>query len=393
MDSRKFRKSVLPLIVLIAAVTCLALPWKRWFEAAPRPTVARPASRVEQAKRLLAANRFDDVIRLGTQTPPDSADVPEIYAIVGQAFLAKGDIGNARKAFEESLNRKLEQPEALEILAAIYLASGDAVRGLTLLDLVSKLKPDAFRPWLAMGKVRQDMGELEEAVKAYGESLKRNPPAEEAKQARRGLIRAMMDQNRSAEAAPVVADALRIDPGDPEFTGMSALIAQAEGKPKEAEDLAKKCLEADPNNADALLALAQVRFLEDKAEDAEPMLERANRSRPNQTSILQLLMQAQARQGKTREAAATKEKFRTVTERTGRMDKLSKRISAEPENPAPRYELGMEALDADMKTLAEQCFRAALDIDPNYEPARKALESMANRASGAEASPDAVKAP
>lgn len=393
MDSRKFRKSVLPLIVLIAAVTCLALPWKRWFATAPQPAVRRPLSRVEQAKRLLAANRFDDVIRLGTQTAPDSADVPEINAIVGQAFLARGDIGNARKAFEESLNRKLEQPEALEILAAIYLASGDAVRGLTLLELVSKLKPDEFRPWLAMGKVRQDMGELEEAVKAYGESLKRNPPSQEAKQARRGLIRAMMDQNRWAEASPVVAEALKIEPGDPDFTGMSALIAQAEGKSKEAEDLAKKCLEADPNNADALLALAQVRFLEGKADEAEPLLQSANQARPNQTSILQLLMQAQARQGKTREAAATKEKFRTVTERISRMDKLSKRISSEPENPAPRYELGMEALDADMATLAEQCFRAALDLDPNYEPARKALDSMANRASAGQASPEAVKAP
>jgi len=392
MDSRNFRKSVLPLVVLVAAVTWLALPWQRWFAAAPRPTVARPPSRVDQAKRLLAANRIDDVIRLGSQITPDSADVPEIYAIVGQAFLARGDVGNARKAFEESLNRKLEQPEALEYLAAIYLASGDAVRGIALLELVAKFRPDEFRPWLAMGKVRQDMGELEEAAKAYGECLKRNPPAQESKQARKGLVRALMDQNRTAEAAPVVAEALRNEAGDPDFLGMAALIAQSEGKPDEAAEMAKKCLDTDPSNADALLALAQVRFLEGQADVAETLLKNANRSRPNQTPVLQLLMQAQARLGKTREAAATKEKFRTVTERISRMDKLSKRISAEPENPAPRYELGMEAIEAEMKTLAEQCFRAALDLDPNYEPARKALNSMASRAPGSEVPPGPVKA-
>jgi cytochrome c-type biogenesis protein CcmH/NrfG len=393
MDSRKFRKSVLPLVVLIGAVALLALPWKRWFGTSQPAPVNRPISRIDRARRLLAANRFDDVIRLGSQIAPDSVDVPEIYAIVGQAFLGKGDVGNARKAFEESLNRKLEQPEALEILAAIYLASGDAVRGLALLELVAKLKPDEFRPWLAMGKVRQDMGELEEAVKAYSESLKRAPPSQEAKTARMGLIRAMIDQNRSTEASPVVTEALRNDPDDPDFLGMAALIAQSEGKPNEAVEMAKKCLDADPKNADALLALAQVRFLEGKADEAEPLLEKANQARPNQTSVLQLLMQAQARQGKTREAAATKEKFRTVTERISRMDKLSKRISTEPENPAPRYELGMEALEADMDTLAEQCFRAALDLDPNYEPARKALESMTSRAPGAEVPPGPGKAP
>ena len=29
-----------------------------------------------------------------------------------------------------------------------------------------------------------------------------------------------------------------------------------------------------------------------------------------------------------------------------------------------------------MYTLAYQCFRAALDIDPNYKPARDALETL-----------------
>lgn len=383
MDSRQLRKSVLPLIVLATAVLWLALPWQRWFAPPSRQTPARPPGRVEQARRLLAANRFDDVIRLGTQTSPDSAETPEIYALVGQAFLAKGNVGNARKAFEESLNRKLEQPDSLEFLAAIYLASGDAVRGLALLELVAKYRPDAFRPWLAMSKVRHDMGELDEAVKAYQECLKRNPPPPEAQQARKGLVRALLDANRGQEAAPVIEEALQVEPGDPVFTGIASLLAQAEGKPEEAARLAEKSLAADPNNADALLALSQTRFLEGKPAETEALLKKADQARPNQTSVLQLLMQAQARLGKTDEAAATKEKFRTVTERLGRMDKLSKRISAEPESPVPRYELGMEALAAEMSTLAEQCFKAALDLDPNYEPARKALASMRGNATSA----------
>lgn len=379
MDSRKLRKSLLPLIVLLACASWLVVPWQRWFGSQAKPSANRPKDRADTARRMLSAGRLDEVLRIGSQISPDAPEAAEIYALVGQAFLGRGELGNARKALEASLDRKLEQPEALEYLAAIYLASGDAVRGLTLLKLVSELKPDAFRPWLAMGKVRHDMGETPEAAKAYEECLKRDPPAEEARQARKGLIRALMDDNRFADAEPVITDARLFDANDADLIGLAALVAQARGNAPEAGELAEKCLAIDPANADALLALAQVRFLDGDTATAEGLLLRADKARPNQTSVLQLLMQAQSRQGKTDAAAETRTRFRTVTERIDRMDKLSKRISAEPESPQPRYELGMEAVAGNMKVLAEQCFKAALDIDPTFEPARRALEEMAKQ--------------
>jgi len=380
MDSRrKLRKSLIPLFALLACAAALIVPWRNWFGPAAKTTPNRPRDRAEIARRMLSAGRFDEVLRIGSQVAPDAPEAAEIYALVGQAFLSRGELGNARKALEASLDRKLEQPEALEYLAAIYLASGDAVRGLTLLKLVADLKPDAFRPWLAMGKVRHDMGETAESAKAYEECLKRSPPAGEVRQARKGLIRALMDDNRIAEAEPVIGQARKADPEDAELIGLAALVAQSRGNSAEAGELAEKCLAVDSANPDALLALAQVRFLEGDNAAAEGLLVRADKARPNQTSVLQLLMQAQSRQGKTDAAAATRTRFRTVTERIDRMDKLSKRISKEPESPQPRYELGMEALAGDMKVLAEQCFRAALDIDPAFEPARRALEEMAKQ--------------
>ncbi|MBI1325642.1 tetratricopeptide repeat protein [bacterium] len=380
MDSRrKLRKSLLPLFVLLACAAWLIVPWKYWFGPSAKPGQNRPRDRAEIARRMLSAGRFDEVLRIGSQVSPDAPEAAEVYALVGQAFLSRGELGNARKALEASLDRKLEQPEALEYLAAIYLASGDAVRGLTLLKLVSELKPEAFRPWLAMGKVRHDMGETAEAARAYEECLKRNPPAEETRQARKGLIRAMMDDNRLADAEPVIAAALHADPQDAELMGLAALSAQAKGNAAEAGELAEKCLAIDPANSDALLALAQVRFLEGDPATAEGLLLRADKARPNQTSVLQLLMQAQSRLGKSEAAAETRNRFRNVTERIDRMDKLSKRISAEPESPQPRYELGMEAIAGNMKVLAEQCFKAALDIDPTFEPARRALEEIAKQ--------------
>jgi tetratricopeptide (TPR) repeat protein len=376
MMSRKLRKSLPPLILLIVSAVWIVVPWQRWFDT--KPAKSRPPVRdyPRMAQAAFERKRFDEVLRIGSLVAPDSVDAPAVYAIVGQAFLARGEVRNARMAFEESLNRKLEQPEILEFLAAIYLASGDAVRGLALLEVVAKLKPESFRPWLAMGKVRQDLGENAESATCYKQCLRRDPPPEEATQARKGLIRALMNDNRFSEADSQLDIARGIDPADAELLGMAAVVAQADGESASASELAGNCLEIDPTNADALLALAQVRFLDGNSQAAETLLLRADNVKPNQVSILQLLVQVQSRLGKTQEAAATNRKFKATRVRAERIDQLSKQISAEPENPVPRFELGQEAAAGGMDVLAEQCFRAALDIDPKFEPARMALEKL-----------------
>ena len=67
------------------------------------------------------------------------------------------------------------------MLAAIYLASGEGHRGLTLLKQASQLDPGDFRPWYAMGKVYHDLGDLPRAADAYGKALERSPPPAEAR--------------------------------------------------------------------------------------------------------------------------------------------------------------------------------------------------------------------
>lgn len=374
--SRKLRKSLPPLILLIVSAVWIVVPWQRWFDTKPEKPRLPVRDYARMAQAAFERKRFDEVIRIGSLVAPDSVDATAVYAIVGQAFLARGEVRNARMAFEESLNRKLEQPKILEFLAAVYLASGDAVRGLALLEVVAKLKPESFRPWLAMGKVRQDLGENAESAECYKQCLRRGPPLEEATQARKGLIRALMNDNRFSEADSQLDIARGIDPADAELLGMAAVVAQADGESASASELAGNCLEIDPTNVDALLALAQVRFLDGDAQTAETLLLRADKAKPNQVSILQLLVQVESRLGKKQEAAATNQKFKATRFRSERIDELSKRISAEPENPVPRFELGQEAAAGGMDVLAEQCFRAALDIDPKFEPARMALEKL-----------------
>ena len=58
------------------------------------------------------------------------------------------------------------------------------------------------------------------------------------------------------------------------------------------------------------------------------------------------------------------------------MDRLTKVIDQHPEDPEPRWRMGQAAMDGEMYVLAYQCFQAALDLDPTYQPARCALETL-----------------
>jgi tetratricopeptide (TPR) repeat protein len=357
------------------AFASLFLPWQRWF-GGKLPESNQKSSVLDTARKLFAQNRLDKLIRLAGSINPKAPESAEIYSLAGQAFLAKGQVGLAKQALERSLELKLEQPESLKYLAAIFLASGDSARGLALLEFSAKLKPDDFQPWLAIGKVRQETGEFIEAFTAYEECLKRKPPAEEARQARMGRIRALIDDHKEEQAQPLISEALQLDPENPDLFGLAAISAQTLGLTEQAEARANQALKQNATEPNALLAMAQLAFLNDNAVAAEALLKKAVVAKPNHPPILQLLMQVQARQGKTIDAAATKKEFQALSGRILQMDKLIKEISQKPDDPKPRYEMGQLAVEGQMKVLAEQCFRAALEIDPAFEPARQALENL-----------------
>jgi hypothetical protein len=61
------------------------------------------------------------------------------------------------------------------------------------------------------------------------------------------------------------------------------------------------------------------------------------------------------------------------------MDRLAKAIDARPDDPEPRWRMGQAAMEAEMDVLAYQSLQAALDLDPNYQPARAALAALRSR--------------
>jgi predicted Zn-dependent protease len=360
---------------LALAVAVGGLAVAGWFWSRP----AGPKDHWEEVARARAyfeRGRPDLAFQAVSGVRDEAPGAAEALTLASRALLMYGDVSTARKALERSLKLRPAQPEAEKMLAAIYLASGDGARGLALLKDAARLEPRDFRPWYAMGKVHHDLGELSEAAEAYAQALKRAPPPAEAAEARVGRVRALLDANRFAEAEAELDVARERMPDDPRVLGLAASRAAGLRRTAEVLDLADRALALDPDNFDARLARARVHNLAGRADRALADLEEAARIKPNDLGALQLLAQVQSRLSLTAEAEASRARFRKASDRVALMDRLTREIHQRPEDPEPRWRMGQAAAEGGMHTLAVQCYQAALDLDPNYTPAREALAAL-----------------
>lgn len=371
------RKPVPPWIPLIGAGSVLglfAVMWLAWT------SVTRPQDHwpeVKAGRAYLAQRRPDLALRAVSNIRDRAPGAAEGLTVAAQAFLEFGAVSDAKRALTVSLNDNPTQPDALKILAAIYLASGDGTRGLELLKKAASLEPGDFRPLLAMGKVYHDMGDLAAAADAYTRALERNPPTSERTEAHIGRARMLMESGRTDAAASDI-EALKVTaPNDPTVLALSARFARDQDRPAEALPLAERAITLDAAHFDARLVRGQIRAAQGDAEGALDDLEHASRINPNHVGALQLLLQAQSRLGRAEAADATRALVEASRKRTELMDRLTKEIYNKPTDPEPRVRMGHAALEGKMTTLAYQCFQAALDLDPNYAPAREALAAMA----------------
>lgn len=331
---------------------------------------------VARARTHLSQGRPDLAFEAVSQVRDEAPGAAEAMTIAAQAFLMMGNVPTGRRALERSLQLQPRQPQAAKMLAAIYLAGGEGGRGIDLLKQAAKLEPGDFRPWFAMGKVYHDMSRLSDAADAFAEALRRKPPQREVKECRLGRIRALLDDHRAEDAAPDVELARAAWPDDPETLALAARQARAVGRHDEAFELAQRSLERDPRNADALVVRARILHARGQSDRALPDLELACEVNPNDVAALQLLNQVQSRLGLKEQAEQTQVRFRKTRDRLVLMYDVTKLIADHPEDPEPRWRLGVAALDGHLDTLAFQCFQAALDLDPNYQPARQALAAM-----------------
>jgi tetratricopeptide (TPR) repeat protein len=373
---------------LVAALAALAVPCVIWvapaFRAAANLSDHAASRALARARDYLNRGRPDLAIRAVSAIREPRPQAAEAFAITGLAYARMNEAAKAGEALDRSLKLNPNQAEALRVRAAIYLASGDAPRGLTLLERAAELDPTDYRAWAIMGDVHHDMTQPVKAANAFLQALKRKPREPHS---RLGYIRELLVLHRADEATPLLEDALRDQPDDPRVLGYAVWHAQELNQDDRARTYAERALARDPRNFESRYHRAKIDIKTGHPQHALEDLEIAVETEPLNQGALELLAKVQAMLGMADRAEETRQRAQRTHDLRIEMDRLARLIPERPNDPEPRWRMGQVAAKSGMKTLAEQSFRAALELDPQCREARDGLAALPASAPPADSAP------
>jgi putative PEP-CTERM system TPR-repeat lipoprotein len=242
----------------------------------------------ELGQTMLGLGQFQQLLD-NTQTLSGNDASAEIFTLRGTAFLALDKAQEAKKLFEQALEKHPHFPDAMVGMAKYSLMQQDVDTAIRLSDEAVEKNPSSADAWLFKGDLLRILGKTESALTAYNEVIKLKPnsaPAylnkafleigdgkfDSAKadvDAARKLMpgsllvfytQAMLDysQGKYAAALESLQQVFRAAPDHMPSLLLGGAVQLALGSLPQAEQHLKQYLEKDPKNLYARKLLASV---------------------------------------------------------------------------------------------------------------------------------------
>jgi tetratricopeptide (TPR) repeat protein len=264
---------------------------------------------------LLSQNRLDECVALGEELKKSQAPSVPLLAVLGNAYLKKGDAAKAEESFRLALEGGGANADALLGMAQVFIIKGDLqdaalyvtrAKGLTgdspeLLERLSRVA-------LAAGLKAEAVSALQRAVVlkpseaayhfALGSAWLRHPPdLQEAEQAFRQFNKlrpddaqgqlylgyVLLKSKQHAEARGLLEKSIGKGVGTPEAFYYLGLIAQGQGEDARAIELFEKSIRLAPSFGHVHVALGATYLKLKDYERARQALETGARLSPDDT--------------------------------------------------------------------------------------------------------------
>ena len=287
----------------------------------------------------------------------------------GEALCRAGDLRNAVRLLSQAVEADEDAIDGHRLLAVAFDRLGLTDAAEAHLLRVAELDPADPRPLRVLGQMQKDFEDYAGAVESYRESLRRDADQPD----RQELLLELADceiKLRQYDAA--MATLAQASPCADRWTA-EAECHYGGGRPDEAKRLLAQALRESPANLRGLMLAGTILLEEQDAAAAVDVLTRAVLAYPRDYTARFKLGQAYRRMGDARHAeehAKVAEEIKQVREE---FSKLHQKANAEPDNADVRCRLGQLARQLDRPDLARVWFRAALEINPRHEEARRGL--------------------
>jgi tetratricopeptide (TPR) repeat protein len=272
--------------------------------------------------------------------------------------------------------------EIYEALAIGYLKTYRLKEAWECLDSWSGWQPQAIFPKFWRADICHRINNRPGEEREYRAILAIDPMHVES---RRRLADLLKDTSRVEEARQEYDRCLQ---GGQVTPGVLIGLAECHRRLAQAESavpLLKQALDQEltaDQHASVLFELGQIAADEGRFHEAMTSLEEAMQLAPYQASILYALSQACARTGDEARSRQLAERSERIRSQSLRVEEITHQLLKTPRNADLRYEAGKIMMDLGMKKDGAGWLQTAIQIQPDHQLAREALDAYAieNRA-------------
>ncbi len=248
-----------------------------------------------------------------------------------------------------------------------------------------ELCPDNAKAYQWRGWVLERLNQSRLAAEDYNHALELDP---DLIPARLRLAEMLLEDSRAPEALPHLERLYRQAPDRPEILARLGMCRYDQGQMEEARRLLEAAVARLPDDEPLLVYLAKIDVDEGHGEQAEQRLRKALQIDPSDTEARYRLVRALQLQGRTDDAAAAQREYDRYKAWVDRANKLLREVGDSPNASAADYtEIGELLLRVGRDRLGLYWLRQALDRDPNYQPAVRALAEYRETHGDEDASP------
>lgn len=201
----------------------------------------------------------------------------------------------AEAAYKEILARSPNDPEALRLLAGLYMTMMRYAEGAELAETLAQLPGQEIVGTTMVGTLRHRQGEVQRAIEAYEQVLRLDPDLSDILLPREvfwvNYAQDLLTVGRTAEAAEKAEAYLATDPENATMLELLGRARQALGQLDRAEEAWRRALHADAGRAELWNHLGRLELMRGNLEEARRLLERSVELDPESyTSVYNLLL-------------------------------------------------------------------------------------------------------